>query len=543
MVDDVLFTNFAFPATGTTANRTMPDRLAEKKNVKDFVPNVGTALTDVVSGLAHTLNEYFGSQGAAEAFYPHCTDYTTDTLAWAAMQAAVNWTPGANRGTIFFPRGGYITNRPVTFNYDGDLSICFQGEGAAGQVSIVGTFNGYLFDRHLPTASVTISIASPGVVTDTAHGKSANDPVRFETTGALPTGLVAGTTYYVKSPSTDNYNVSATPGGTAIVTSGSQSGSHTRAALNTSGGRIFERLQMQNGHATGGCIRLGSTLGGVIRDCKLGGHICITTEDAVGVSSKNTLIQTINFSLGNGTVSGAHYIIIGGGGSIQNCDLVGTDTAVRAYGKGLHASGNRQERNNTVWLLGLDSGDNPVGLKGFSITSSTAEGNLGVFDFAGPCDGFYVGSHSIQGHNENAGVIDASDGSQYGIRIAADCAKNGVIESINISSWHEVACVEIANATSRTNLVLRNITANLTGGGGVNWTLPTNAYTAKFENVNTPIVWTFAQLPTGGNVLEGDEFDISDSDTAIWGDNPSPGGGSDRARVRFNGTNYTVVGK
>jgi hypothetical protein len=243
-------------------------------------------------------------------------------------------------------------------------------------------------------------------------------------------------------------------------------------------------------------------------------------------------------------VSGAHHIIIGGGGSIQNCALTRTDTAVRAYGAGLHASGNRLEVNNVGWLLGKDSAGTAVGLKGFSITSSTFEGNWTGFYFAGPCDGFYVGSHTMQGHDlTNAGQPPNTQGTQYSIRIDADCATNGVIEGISIGNWHDVACVSIANATARTNLVLRNITSTQTGSSGASWTVPTNAYTALIENCNTKPIWTYSQLPTGGNILEGDEFDISDSTTATWGANVTVGSGSNRVRVRHNGTNWTVVGK
>lgn len=86
-----------------------------------------------------------------------------------------------------------------------------------------------LFAALIKTSAVSISVASPGVITWAAHGRSANEPVKFTTTGALPTGLVAGTTYYVvgSSITTNTFTVSATPGGTAINTSGTQSGTHT----------------------------------------------------------------------------------------------------------------------------------------------------------------------------------------------------------------------------------------------------------------------------------------------------------------------------
>ena len=49
---------------------------------------------------------------------------------------------------------------------------------------------------------------------------------RITSTGTLPTGLLANTTYYVINAVTDAFNVAATQGGAAISTSGGQSGSH-----------------------------------------------------------------------------------------------------------------------------------------------------------------------------------------------------------------------------------------------------------------------------------------------------------------------------
>ncbi len=78
-------------------------------------------------------------------------------------------------------------------------------------------------------SGATISIASPAVVGWAAHGRAANSPVKFTTTGTLPTGVVAGTTYYVAAAglSTDSFQISATIGGAVINTTGSQSGVHT----------------------------------------------------------------------------------------------------------------------------------------------------------------------------------------------------------------------------------------------------------------------------------------------------------------------------
>lgn len=82
---------------------------------------------------------------------------------------------------------------------------------------------------------VTITIASPAVITATdgsyfLTGTVSTDKVRLTTTGALPTGLATGTDYYVinaASPGSTTCNLSSTLGGSAINTSGSQSGTHT----------------------------------------------------------------------------------------------------------------------------------------------------------------------------------------------------------------------------------------------------------------------------------------------------------------------------
>lgn len=77
--------------------------------------------------------------------------------------------------------------------------------------------------------TVTMTIATPCVVSFTAHGLVAGDQVQFTTTGALPTGILASTTYYVIAAGlgADTFEISLTAGGSAINTSGSQSGVHT----------------------------------------------------------------------------------------------------------------------------------------------------------------------------------------------------------------------------------------------------------------------------------------------------------------------------
>ena len=94
-----------------------------------------------------------------------------------------------------------------------------------------------------PTSTVTVSIASPGVVTWTAHGLPDNTPVRITTTGGLPTGLTAGQIYFTSGGTVNAFKLSLKPDGAPINTSGSQSGTHTAVATRHD---VYESLQASN---------------------------------------------------------------------------------------------------------------------------------------------------------------------------------------------------------------------------------------------------------------------------------------------------------
>jgi hypothetical protein len=74
--------------------------------------------------------------------------------------------------------------------------------------------------------TATMTIASPAVITRSSHGLTNGSLVYFTTTGALPTGLSPNVNYYVINSAANTFNVSLTLGGTAINTSGTQSGTH-----------------------------------------------------------------------------------------------------------------------------------------------------------------------------------------------------------------------------------------------------------------------------------------------------------------------------
>lgn len=89
-----------------------------------------------------------------------------------------------------------------------------------------------LFAILAPTyGTVTMTIASPCVVTLAAHGLQTGDSIYLTTTGALPTGLSVNTRYWVVKVDANTFNLATSLAnalaGTKINTSGSQSGTHT----------------------------------------------------------------------------------------------------------------------------------------------------------------------------------------------------------------------------------------------------------------------------------------------------------------------------
>jgi len=97
-----------------------------------------------------------------------------------------------------------------------------------GQNLLYGPRGGplYYWDAAVGYTPSTVTIsgpATPAVVTSTIPIVN-NTPITFTTTGALPTGITPGTTYYVINSTGTTFNVSLTAGGAAVNTSGAGSG-------------------------------------------------------------------------------------------------------------------------------------------------------------------------------------------------------------------------------------------------------------------------------------------------------------------------------
>lgn len=139
--------------------------------------------------------------------------FVIGTATISSANNIVVWSTSSSSSTAIFTSGGTGTSASNLVEFKGS------------------TYFGYgtrLMRINTTALAFTVTIATPGDFTATAHGLSSGDTVRFSTTGALPTGIVADTTYYVVGPITaDTFAVSATRGGSAINTTGSQSGTHS----------------------------------------------------------------------------------------------------------------------------------------------------------------------------------------------------------------------------------------------------------------------------------------------------------------------------
>ena len=175
---------------------------------------------------------------AGATYYVLSTGLTTNTFQVSTTPGgtAVN-TSGSQSGTQTASSFTELYGVPRYGDYPSSLAnLSFSSQPSttlpnANNYSV--RWDGYLSPTE--TSTVTMTIASPCVVTYNNHGLQAGAPVVFSTTGALPTGLTAGTTYYVMATNlaANTFQVSATSGGAAINTSGTQSGTHTAVAGGT----------------------------------------------------------------------------------------------------------------------------------------------------------------------------------------------------------------------------------------------------------------------------------------------------------------------
>jgi hypothetical protein len=526
---DTPFLNFAFPATGATARRTMPDRLTDIINVKDFGAK-GDGTTDDTAALLAAINA---------------------AAAKGTNRAGLAW----NGATVYFPSGQYrITQQLALPAGIPKCQVNLIGSGKRACV-LLGQLDDYLissnsWDRWFGVIEGFKIINNKGIFMNLVFNLVIRDCEFNCVINALNLGGtsadVYNTTVYnctfqggidhngVQTPgsvgiysgqaefyniSVTNYDIGFAGWNTGIVIIGSRfesnntaivlgkappGGSDQLAAFQLSA-ISFERndtsIYLQNAY-TGQLT--GLTLTGTVSPY-FGPNFAFTDDIPIRSIMWNgglaTVTTTIPHLLGNylGVVRGAGTTTLGG--AVYNASNAGYNTAAVCTVTG---------PSTITYPLPVDPG------------GSAISGKIRVQPYLG-----------LKVHSSTYVVFNGVDAS-------ANYSNAGIdLSDRNLNAW---------------GLVFIGCNANHNqGAGGQNWKMPPAPTNCAIEYIgcnNPRTILTFAQLPGQPGIstgaYEGAEFNISDGrkgggGAAVMGDKIQ-GGGSQHLKVRYNGSDWTCMG-
>lgn len=448
----------------------------------------------------------------------------------AEIQAAVDAAIDAGGGTVYFPTGTYKVTAAITFlhgvPYTGTHLVRFLGEKDTtgyGGSRILGNVAGFLVDQNDITSYTITTTSGTFAVGDTVTGATSGAPGTNPLTSAAPTLLKCH------------------GGGQTLINgetiTGSPSGATGTVVSQIVSQQVLDRVEGLNitnsaTSADSGALRLEGLVTAAVRDCFLSGFYGISATS----NSYNITIEGCTF-IGSGNAANSIGIACLQA-HITGCTLVGWDHAIRQSGPGTAIIACRFEVNNVAIRTGLDS----------SGTNNTSSGLLIAANQTERCntDVYFtnVASSALIG-NTFTGLVAVNGTSErnYGIRCSGTTAC--LIAGNTVSGNLDTACFHVSGANVIQTTFMANNGSN-TGAGAI-WVLPTGAGTSGNEmtvidcnNAATPYAMAFADLPSAP--VEGMERDINNSNTAVWGATAA-GGGANHVKVRYNGTNWTVVGK
>ena len=170
---------------------------------------------------------------------------SVDLADFTPAGTSLQFATGSNQKAVYFLQNSAALGSAHTITQAAGIVLDTGATKAYVHNGVSATHQYRWFDYSgtpdVPGQTFTVTIASPGVVTAVAHGYAANDQVVLSTTGSLPTGLTAGTVYFVRNPAANTFELSATSGGASINTTGAQSGTHTvRRAFGITGSLTYD---------------------------------------------------------------------------------------------------------------------------------------------------------------------------------------------------------------------------------------------------------------------------------------------------------------
>lgn len=430
----------AIAAAGSPTKRTLPDRLAEIVNVKDFGA-VGNGVADDTTPIQNAIN--------------------------AALLRGSNVAGSAYGATVFFPPGTYKLTSPLV---------------AAGTGSIIALLGSGRYNTQL-------------------WGAFAGYTIQHDDVEGVPCQIV---------------NV--------------------------------EKLYVKNTHAVAGsgAVKLAYAPNCVVRDCHLQGFNAIDmSQDSFNGLIDNCGITSLLPSGTAGTVG-----IYAGQTAVKNCAGSGWDVGISVGSstvsggvtisggvQGFTCTGCRIESSNTGILVGRNSigAVSPAG--GLIAGFTTERCNTGIY--VENSAGLTIQNVALTGTVDVAGTGVPL----YGLRVGTADRLTAISVLVGVTA--SVANIDLSGSVGDSVTFIGckgGPGAGATGGGGVNWNMPTGSKANhKFINCDNPAnALAFADLPA--SPVEGMEFDINNSNTATWGATIA-GGGANHVKGRYNGTVWTVMGK
>lgn len=172
----------------------------------------------VISNTAVAANTTDGAVGGTLVF-----DLTNDRVIWIGhgrpngsqvLFATTNTLPGLTAGAIYYVRDADENGFKVAASPWGTAIDLVGGTGTHTITARACLVVEWVSAFQVVQAGVTFTLASPGVVNQTAHGYTAGSTVSYDIN--LPAALTPGTKYFVIPVNANSYNLSATLGGAAI---------------------------------------------------------------------------------------------------------------------------------------------------------------------------------------------------------------------------------------------------------------------------------------------------------------------------------------
>lgn len=444
--------------------RTFQDKMRDVVSIKDF-----GAIGD---GNPHPLSERFSSLALAKAAYPFVTSLT-QTIDWAAMQAAINFAVSRSKTTIDVPAGTYYMLDPLSATFAGLCSLAIRGAGGdTTEFKFINVTNGFSFT--LPDGQWWLDV-SPG-------------------TGLKFSGFTV---------STNNNGA-----GTAIsIYGGSKLGRPSRSIYFED---VIFRGQVAYQQAWATSIDLLNVNGGSFNSCvfQLGGPAIYGYGVGVNIHTTDANTQSVAFYFNHCRSNfGKRWLQIGSwceGVYVTQCSSVGADTGI-------------------YWNAGAESGLHIIGGHYSNFTRNFDLSGVNHFEIMGALLGTTNDGSTdhiaINLNNGGAGTIVGNTftgnytGNEYGVRVAnsptdlrygvmiegntfSDIATAGVFldtTSQNVvvgPNQYARVGTEIINSGTRNRVSRRryvaSIVVNLTGGNPtepIDIPIPVGMFNAKPSSV------------------------------------------------------------